>query len=363
MVEAVTRRGFLASSAAVLGAGAAEKVFDGGFAPVTEPGIPFRKLHLVPPGAKGIANFRSRCVGCQLCVTACPEKVLRPATELLRLGQPEMGFEHGYCRPECVKCSSVCPTGAILPITRERKAHIHIGHAIWHQDRCLAVTEGITCDACSRHCPAKAITRVPLRPNDPKSPMVPSLDKTLCLGCGACEYLCPSRPLPAMTVKGFEVHHETVPMSGNDAIAEALRRINSGKVVCIFVKDGVFVGSGIGNGVKPLLQVLDHRSDVMKDAVLVDKVVGRAAAAIAVYGGVREVHALIMSEGAKTFLEQHGIKSSAVTLVSKINNNDNTGTCPLEVAVAKLDDPKKMVDVLRGELKRLAEKTAVKVKP
>jgi ferredoxin len=39
--------------------------------------------------------------------------VLRPSTDLQHFMQPIMSFERGYCRPECTRCSEVCPTGAI----------------------------------------------------------------------------------------------------------------------------------------------------------------------------------------------------------------------------------------------------------
>jgi len=35
---------------------------------------------------------------------------------------------------------------------------------------------------------------------------VPSVDPALCIGCGACENLCPSRPVSAITVCGRYEH-------------------------------------------------------------------------------------------------------------------------------------------------------------
>ena len=52
--------------------------------------------------------MRTHCTGCQLCVSVCPNQVLRPSTKLETLIQPEMSYERGYCRPECTKCSEVC---------------------------------------------------------------------------------------------------------------------------------------------------------------------------------------------------------------------------------------------------------------
>ena len=38
--------------------------------------------------------------------------------------------------------------------------------------------------------------------------MIPSVNTEKCIGCGACEYLCPARPFSAIYVEGHEVHRE-----------------------------------------------------------------------------------------------------------------------------------------------------------
>ena len=120
--------------------------------------------------------------------------------------QPVMSFERGYCRPECVKCSEVCPSGAIKKISKEEKSSTQVGHAVWVRERCIPLTDGQRCDNCERHCPAKAITMVPSVAGDEKSPKIPAVNEELCIGCGACEYLCPARPLSAIYVEGHPIH-------------------------------------------------------------------------------------------------------------------------------------------------------------
>ena len=232
-MEKVTRRGFLvvAGTGAVLGSafkeGEDDKLTDGGIADVSAPGAAARKTRIVPPGSRGHRNFYTRCVGCQLCVNVCPNNVLRPVKDASNCLQPEMGFEIGYCRPECVKCGEVCPAGAIRRITPAEKRTIHVGQATWHPDRCLAAQEGVNCSACEAHCPVRAIVRVPMDEKDANSPNIPVVDKTSCIGCGACEHLCPARPQPAMTVEGLELHREVRPMSEADVLAEAVSLIRA----------------------------------------------------------------------------------------------------------------------------------------
>ena len=363
-METVTRRGFLvaAGTSAVLGAAHAEgeddKLTDGGIADVTSPGAAARQTPVVPPGSRGLRNFSLRCVGCQLCVDVCPNNVLRPVKGTLRCFQPEMGFEHGYCRPECVKCGEVCPAGAIRRITPAEKRTIHIGQANWHMDRCIAAQEGVNCSACEAHCPVRAIVRVPMDEKDPNAPKIPVVDKTACIGCGACEHLCPARPLPAMTVEGLVQHREIRPMAERDVLAEAVSLIRGDKAGAVLVKNGVIVAiEPNGPGVKPLLRLHDFRPDVLKGAWVVDKVVGRAAAAIAADGGAARVHGLLMSETAKAFLAEQDIPATAGEMVPQILNRKRDGLCPLEDAVKNLDEPAKMLKAIRARIKKLmAEK-------
>ena len=117
-----------------------------------------------------------------------------------------MQYERGYCRPECTRCSQLCPTGAIRPITREEKTAQQIGHAVWIRKNCVVVTDGVACGNCARHCPTGAIEMVPLEDDDER--LIPVVNESKCIGCGACENLCPSRPYSAIYVEGYEVHRE-----------------------------------------------------------------------------------------------------------------------------------------------------------
>ena len=204
-----TRRAFLAVGATLATTAALkaqEKTVDGGLATIEEKKIPKRATPIAPPGALSLRNFAQHCTACQLCVSVCPNEVLRPSTSLLKMMQPEMSYERGYCRPECVKCSEVCPTGAIKPITVADKSAIQIGHAVWIKENCIPLRDGQSCNNCERHCPTKAIQMVPSDPSNPDSLKIPVVNEEKCIGCGACENLCPARPFSALYVEGHENH-------------------------------------------------------------------------------------------------------------------------------------------------------------
>lgn len=204
-----SRRQFLTVTAAVAATAALkaqEKTVDGGLAAITDKKIPERKTRVVPPGARSIKNLESHCTACQLCVSVCPNDVLRPSTDMEHLMQPESSYERGYCRPECTRCSEVCPTGAIRPITAADKSAIQVGHAVWIKANCVPLTDGVECGNCARHCPVGAITMVASDAGNENSPKLPAVNTARCIGCGACENLCPARPFSAIYVEGHERH-------------------------------------------------------------------------------------------------------------------------------------------------------------
>ena len=115
-----------------------------------------------------------------------------------------MGYENGYCRPECHACSDICPAGAIRPLKPGQKQTIQIGFAHVNLELCLAAKGEASCGNCAYQCPSGAIRMVDFEGSSYK---IPTVAETQCIGCGACENLCPSRPISAITVRGNSVHH------------------------------------------------------------------------------------------------------------------------------------------------------------
>lgn len=200
------RRAFMATTALVGGSlalGAQNKRLDGGLADVIDKTSPERAERLVPFGAESVKDFYDRCTACQLCVSNCPNGVLRPSTDIGHFLQPQMGYEKGWCRPECTTCSQVCPAGAIRPLKAEEKLTHKIGTAKVNLSLCLAAKDEAGCGNCSRHCPVGAVRMVK---TDGYNRSIPVVAEAQCIGCGACEYLCPARPISAITVDGISVH-------------------------------------------------------------------------------------------------------------------------------------------------------------
>ena len=347
----VTRREALKGVALLAATETLDKTTDGGYAPVSLPGVPERPAAVLPPGAvdRKVFNLKcvacglcitnckgNKCVACGLCITNCKGNCLSASTNLKRFGQPEMDFRRGYCLLGCnYSCGHVCPTGAINWIPRLARKNVHMGHAIWKKDICIRTTDGVECTACSRKCPVGAIHIVE---------GFPVVDKAVCIGCGACEHVCPARPMPAIFVKGFERQRLVWPIDEGGLLAEMKTLVMSG-VSCVAAKDGVIVAQEKGRGIMPIMKLLSDGK--LAHALVVDKVVGRAAAAICIVGKAKKVHAMMMSADAASLLKAHGVEASADKTVPKILNRDLTDGCPMEQTVEGLDDPAEMVKALK----------------
>lgn len=170
---------------------------------------PQRQNPIIPPGSVSMERYLRHCIGCQLCVSACPNNVLISESYSSGLLQPVLSFERGYCRPNCNKCGELCPAGAIQAFSVKDKPDIRLGLASITRERCIINRDKLPCTACQRICPQEAISLkiVSDADNDIKQPFV---DAEKCIGCGACEYVCPSRPIAAIAVNGFEVHKNMI---------------------------------------------------------------------------------------------------------------------------------------------------------
>ena len=154
---------------------------------------------LRPPGAVDEPEFLGVCVRCGNCIRACPTQIIEP--DLARHGlasllSPVLRFENGYCAEDCVRCTSVCPSGALVRLALEDKPTVRIGLPKVDMNLCL-LGEDRECTECRRWCPYGAIRYVF---SEAEYTLRPQIDPAKCNGCGACEMACPTKPKKAIVV-------------------------------------------------------------------------------------------------------------------------------------------------------------------
>lgn len=181
-----------------------------------------RRQSITPPGSKSLSHYTKFCISCQLCVIFCPSNVIKPSLFSYKgkgLSIPLMDNKSGYCNYKCTLCGDICPTGAILPLTVEQKRKVQIGKVHFIKENCIVTLHGTECGACAEYCPTKAVIMIP-----EKNLKSPEIKTDICIGCGACEHICPSIPNKAIYVEGNKVHLEAIlPPIGKSARGDVMK--------------------------------------------------------------------------------------------------------------------------------------------
>ncbi len=175
-------------------------------ADVTRKALSPRQTPVFPPGKRDVRTFLKRCTGCELCMRACPNRVIWfPSRIGAAMFKPQMRFDFGACRPSCNACAAVCPTGALIPFEPAEKARNPVGIATFDIEKCVNyTTKSTNCSACARMCPYDAISLTDDKRSNGKANKVPAVDPQKCVGCGTCEYVCAARPTAAIRVEGLD---------------------------------------------------------------------------------------------------------------------------------------------------------------
>lgn len=88
--------------------------------------------------------------------------------------------------------------------------------------------------------------------------------------------------------------------------------------------------SSDSDGIAPLLEYAALARPPGSGTVMLDRVVGNAAALLAVNAGCREVYSPLGSRPAVDTLDRHGVRHHLTEIVSRIRRADGKGMCPME---------------------------------
>lgn len=101
-------------------------------------------------------------------------------------------------------------------------------------------------------------------------------------------------------------------------------------------------------GVADLLQLISDQPQRLKGAIVADKIIGKAAAALMATGGVIEVHTNIICTPARELLEKEGIVVYASEEVPQILNRDKSSMCPIDTQLEGIETIEECVQILQN---------------
>ena len=115
---------------------------------------------------------------------------------------------------------------------------------------------------------------------------------------------------------------------------ELIEILRKGNYSCV-VKNGSDIRMFTQRGVADLYSLLKHSADFLKGAMVADKVIGKAAAALIILGRVKKLYAEVISVPAIILLRNAGVEVDFQRLVPYIRNRSNDDWCPLETICCK----------------------------
>ena len=142
-----------------------------------------------------------------------------------------------------------------------------------------------------------------------------------------------------------------------DLLGMAKELIKEGKASCVVIKEQQILEMRNGPGIQPVISLYEEK--ILENALVVDKIIGKAAAMVLTFGKVKAVYAETMSQAAKAYLEKHQIQVGYERCIDVINNREGNGICPMERAVMDLEDPGEALEVLKETLILLRKKRAL----
>lgn len=146
--------------------------------------------------------------------------------------------------------------------------------------------------------------------------------------------------------------------AGNEyeAMETGKKLIALGNTSFVLIRDGKIVYTATGRGVRPIMNLLDTNPDLLRNAVIVDKIIGKAAALLLKLGGARRVYGELMSVRARVYLSDNNMNPSYGRCIDVISNRTGDGICPLERAVKDIEDPEKAREILKDTINQLMAK-------
>lgn len=156
-----------------------------------------------PPGAVEPGLFNTICCRCSSCQKACPTRIIIPYTvfgNVLSWMTPVIEFGPGYCLESCNICSRVCPTGAITLFEVGAKSRLIMGKPQIIIQNCY-LSNNRECVKCKESCRYMAID---FMPGKNILNMIPVFNSEKCVGCGACEVVCPAECIKITPVHKYD---------------------------------------------------------------------------------------------------------------------------------------------------------------
>lgn len=130
-----------------------------------------------------------------------------------------------------------------------------------------------------------------------------------------------------------------------DLLEQAKKSLTESSATFVMIRGGKTFSSE-RRGVAPILDLLREDPDALEDGVVADKVIGKAAALLLMYGRIKALYTKVISSHALNVLKDSGIEVVYDKLVPYVINRDGTDMCPMEKLVLEIGSPEEAFEAL-----------------
>ncbi len=138
---------------------------------------------------------------------------------------------------------------------------------------------------------------------------------------------------------------QITPFTG-EAYEKAVALIKREGTSVVLIKNDTIIHTDDGRGVSALIRLYESHPDKLKDAIVVDRMIGKAAAMILILAGVKAVYGETFSVAGKATLEAEGIDVKYNRVIDMISNREGNGICPFERSVLDCQSPEEAYEKL-----------------
>jgi len=114
----------------------------------------------------------------------------------------------------------------------------------------------------------------------------------------------------------------------------------------VVIRYGKIILKKKGNGIRPILETIDELKDDLKDAVIGDRILGKASALMIRYSKFKAAYSPQATKTAIALLIMGGIPCQVDELIPFIQNRSKDGMCPFEKMLKDIDSPEEAYGIL-----------------
>jgi len=136
----------------------------------------------------------------------------------------------------------------------------------------------------------------------------------------------------------------------------AKKELEEKELTLAIAKEGEIIFTSTDKGIKPMYTAVLKLKEELRGSSVADRVIGRAAAILCKYAGIKELYTKLISDEAIKVLKDGDITFTYDESSPYIKNRDKTDMCPVEKLSQNVDNPEELIQKISEFLDRMKKR-------